>query len=468
MTLLREPLSKVYIRNDIQKQKLKIYEYFTNIFIVACLLVCDFTSSFNLKHIPFSGTAYFNAQNGCQKSTTIGEYSYISHTNYFSPTGCPPRTDADFRNKKYGSHHKNDTPLLRLSIDMIKDFPVGDSLHLIDLGITKKLLLGWRDGKFGTLNTKWPAITVTNLSQKLLQLKMPREIHRALRGLDCIGHWKGLEFRTFLHYVSIVVLKPFLSSDVYEHFLSFFCAITICSSEGHSHLLDLANMLLAHFLNHFKDFYGEDYVSSNVHNLCHLVDDVKRFGILSKFSAYPYENKLYQIKNLIRSGKNPLSQIAKRLSELNQISKNVDHNQDKNNSPPVLKKEIVNFKIPDNEPFFDSKTRAYGQIDQKGVSLSSDFPNQWFLTKSNEVVAMNVAFKNDKEEIKIRGSCLRRLKPFFVTPIRSSVLHIHQAVHSESNIKYYDLRDIKCKMVAIPIDDKKNTVFIPLLHTLLY
>lgn len=385
-----------------------------------------------MKFTSVSGTAYFNAQNGCQKCTTIGEYSYTSHTNYFCRTGCPPRTDADFRSKKYGSHHKNDTPLLRLNIDMIKDFPVGDSLHLIDLGIMKKLLIGWRDGKFGTMNTKWPASTVTNLSKKLLQLRMPREIHRAIRGLDCIGHWKGLEFRTFLHYVSIVVLKPILSPDVYEHFLSFFCAITICSSEAHSNLVDLANMLLMHFLDHFKDFYGEDYVSSNVHNLSHLVDDVKRFGILPKFSAYPFENKLYQIKNLIRTGKNPLSQIAKRLSELNQISKNIDPKKSKKDSPPVLKKELVDFEITDNHPFFETETRAYGQIDMPGYSLSSDFTNQWFLTKSNEVVAMNIAYKSTKEDVKIRGSCLNRLDPFFITPIRSSVLHIYQSLRSEN------------------------------------
>ncbi|XP_055522641.1 uncharacterized protein LOC129716829 [Wyeomyia smithii] len=305
--------------------------------------VCDSPARAFIK-----GTAYFNAQNGCQKCTTTGEYSYVSHTNYFPRARCPPRTDWDFRNKKYGSHHKNDSPLLRLNIDMIKDFAVGDSLHLIDLGIMKKLLLGWRDGKFGSYNTKWPANVTVNLSKRLLQLRMPHEIHRALRGVDCIGHWKGLEFRTFLNYVSIVVLKPILSSEVYEHFLSFFCAITICSSESYTHLLDLADMLLMHFHDHFKDIYGEDYVSSNVHNLTHLIDDVKRFGILSRFSAYPFENKLFQIKNLIRSGRNPLSQIAKRLS------------------------------------------------------LCKNFVNQWFLTKSHEVVAMNFVVKNRNEETKIK------------------------------------------------------------------
>lgn len=75
----------------------------------------------------------------------------------FSNTGCPKRTNDDFRLKRYGNHHKTDTPLLNLPIDMVEDFPVSDSLHLIDLGVMKRLLIGWRDGNFGKLLTKWRA-----------------------------------------------------------------------------------------------------------------------------------------------------------------------------------------------------------------------------------------------------------------------------------------------------------------------
>lgn len=32
---------------------------------------------------------------------------------------------------------------------MIKDFVIGDSLYLLDLGIMKRLLVGQRDGNFG-------------------------------------------------------------------------------------------------------------------------------------------------------------------------------------------------------------------------------------------------------------------------------------------------------------------------------
>lgn len=39
-----------------------------------------------------------------------------------------------FRNKIDEDHHKQETPLTKLPIDMVKNFIVADPLHLIDLG----------------------------------------------------------------------------------------------------------------------------------------------------------------------------------------------------------------------------------------------------------------------------------------------------------------------------------------------
>lgn len=338
---------------------------------------------------------------------------------------------------------------------MISDFPVGDSLHLIDLGIMKKCLLGWRDGKLGSYRCKWSAKDTSDISQLLLQIKLPREIHRSVRGLDSVGHWKGLEFRSFLYYIGIAVLKPFLPTDVYEHFLTLFCAVTICSSETHEHLVDLAHTLLLHYVECYAKIYGEDYIASNVHNLNHLVDDVKRFGILSKFSAYPFENKLYQIKNMIRSGHKPLAQVAKRSSELNQL---VTDDAAPNVKTPILKKPIINSAT-------DTGTKKYARVDFENFSLSNDVANRWFLTKSNQIVMFeNVA--QCGEALTISGFPLKQITDFFETPIKSSHLSIFHSTCEKNITTMYDPLAIKCKMVAITLKSKE-TVFVPLLHTLL-
>lgn len=46
---------------------------------------------------------------------------------------CFRRTDKSFRDKIDDDHHKEETPLTQLPIDMVEDFVVADSLHLLDI-----------------------------------------------------------------------------------------------------------------------------------------------------------------------------------------------------------------------------------------------------------------------------------------------------------------------------------------------
>ncbi|XP_055523123.1 uncharacterized protein LOC129717286 [Wyeomyia smithii] len=94
------------------------------------------------------GVVNFNGKNGCLKCTITGEYSHISRTVVFPSIRCPLRTDEIFRRKEYGRHHTaRESPLLKIpGLDMIQDFVVADQLHLLELGIMKRLLTGWRDG----------------------------------------------------------------------------------------------------------------------------------------------------------------------------------------------------------------------------------------------------------------------------------------------------------------------------------
>lgn len=399
----------------------------------------------------FLGVISFNGKHGCQKCTIVGEYSYISHTTFFPRSNCPKRTNEGFRLKQYDSHHKNDTPLTELPIDMIDDFPIADSLHLIDLGIMKRCLLGWRDGSFGNYKTKWSCRDITKVSEFLKQCRMPSEIHRAVRGIDCLAHWKGLEYRTFLHYISIVILKYVLPCDVYEHFLLFFCAVTICSSNKYFKLLNSAEALLLHYVETFRDHYGEDFMSSNVHNLTHLVDDVKKFGELASFSAYPFESKLYQIKNLLRNGNRPLVQVAKRLGEIAQVETEIPIIK---NKTPVLKGKCLN-------------SAYFVKVQFEKFRLTTDSRDKWFLSNNNEIVSMNYACQ-ENGEIVIDGTRFTNTKNFFGIPIKSSHLHIYSIdnmdleTSSEEHQKY-TVSEVKCKMVAV--HDTAETIFLPLLHT---
>lgn len=172
----------------------------------------------------------FNAKHGCTKCTVIGEYSHVSHTVTFQSTTSPKRNNADFREQKYDKHHKFKSPLLELNIDMVDDFPVSDSLHLIDLGVMKRLITGWKNGNFGKFITKWSHRDIEMVNSFLSNCRLPKEIHRAVRQLDVLAYWKGSEYRSFLYYLSPVLLRHVLNPEAYHHYLCFYVGIVICSN----------------------------------------------------------------------------------------------------------------------------------------------------------------------------------------------------------------------------------------------
>lgn len=115
------------------------------------------------------------------------------------------------------------------------------------------------------------------------------QIHRKVRTFDYFNNYKGTEYRTFLLYLSIIVLKDFLPIDQYKHFLQLFCAVTICYTNIYKKYLPIAKELFDEYIENYIQIYGIDDIGSNVHNLSHIVDDVNRFGNLSEISTYEFE-----------------------------------------------------------------------------------------------------------------------------------------------------------------------------------
>lgn len=85
-----------------------------------------------------------NAYFGC--SSCVQEGEYIKHRMTYPEIDAPLRTNESFRNKVHEEYHKGDSPLEFLPIDIINDVCL-DYMHLLCIGITKRLIQLWVKGK---------------------------------------------------------------------------------------------------------------------------------------------------------------------------------------------------------------------------------------------------------------------------------------------------------------------------------
>ena len=108
--------------------------------------------------------------------------------------------------------------LAHTQVSCVNDF-ILDYMYLACLGVVKRLL---NFLKRGPRSCNLSAAQVTAISYCLLALhsKLPSEFARQPRSLDEFKVLKATEFRQFILYNSLIVLKGIVSKNIYQHFLA--------------------------------------------------------------------------------------------------------------------------------------------------------------------------------------------------------------------------------------------------------
>ena len=89
------------------------------------------------------GTKYFNTYGSCTKCKVQGHWANMV---VFTDSNAPLRTDGEFRSQRDEDYHNNQTILTRLQVDLINNVML-DYMHLVCLGVVKKMLLSWISGQ---------------------------------------------------------------------------------------------------------------------------------------------------------------------------------------------------------------------------------------------------------------------------------------------------------------------------------
>lgn len=304
---------------------------------------------------------------------------------------------------------------------------------------------------------KWSANEKREISALLLRTNkdLPNEIHRAVRTLNDLAFWKGSEFRTVLLYVGMVVFKKYLPSNIYNHFMVLCAAVTICSSDEYRAYLPKARELFIEYVEYQSDFYGIHSLSSNIHNLIHIVDEVERFGNLNKLSTYEFENCLGGIKSKLKLYNKPLEQIAGRLIELANLNMTtVDF--DNNPFKPILRQKYEFDQGVSLVAFKDIFVRPNVLLTNRKLG------DRWFLTNKSEIVEMQYAFVQNGENF-IRGIPILDKTDFFKYPFSSHFINIFKSKLTKGTATNFKINEFKVKLVRLSISEE--CVFIPLLHS---
>lgn len=330
------------------------------------------------------------------------------------------RDDGSFRSKIQESHHTGTSSLERITnLHMIEDIVI-DPMHLLYLGVVKKLVVGlWCDGK---PPSKLCSKQISDISFSLTSqiVNIPCEFNRKPRSLIVAKMWKATEFRQFLLYTGPVVLKSVLNYDRYMNFLTLHVAITILSSSKYIQMIDYADSLLQYFVKTFIILYGEQNVSHNIHNLLHICNDSKKFGTLDKFSAFPFENYMKTIKRYLRKHANPLSQIIKRKTEQDQCNKNINTHNMTDDRQPILQHEHNNGPLIDYTVLYIQ----YDKVIYKTFILKTVEPdNCCCLTNKGIILIKNFVANNSGSYV--IGNRFSNVKDFYTKPCRSSEIGIY-------------------------------------------
>ena len=403
-------------------------------------IVCDAPARAFVKKVK-SHSGY----SSCERCTQVGQWD---GRITFPQSSSPLRSNESFIAMSDDNHHIDNihSPLVRLKVGMITAFPL-DYMHLVCLGVMKKLLGHWMRGP---IQTRLPSRSIAQISGNLVALRkfISSEFCRKPRELADFDRFKATEFRQLLLYTGPIVFKNIVSDDVYKHFM-LLCVGMTCLLSNHFYLdyCDYARNLLVLFVDNAGALFGKTFLVYNVHSLVHLADDSKLYGPLDTISSFPYENYLQQIKKLVRNRNVPLQDVVNRLHEqrLMQPAQNPNYKR-------ILSRETSGGPLP-VEFCQTLQYKEHSKVTIGGFTYATSLRDSCIMYNSNGSVfsigrIANILNISDNLVFVCRS--YRNIKDFFDYPLPSSKLKIFLVADLRNTFKCIKLEDVLSKCVALP------------------
>ena len=406
--------------------------------------ICDVPAKCYCKNV--KGHTGYNSCHYCKiEGVNIASEDGRSNQRIFLETNCEKRTMDCFQDNDDSDHCSGPSPFLEIvGFDIVEQFPL-DGMHLCFLGVTKRLLSFYVKGVRNSKIAKLSAAQISQLSTciKSFSTYFPPELPRRPRGLNTLDKWKAVEFKNFLLYIGIIVLRGIVADNVYEHFLMLSLGIRILNSNliNYPSYMDCAQAILITFVEHAPTFLGRKFMSFNVHSLIHLVDQCQNFGKLLDFSAFTFENFLFTVKESVTSGKNPLESV-KRKMETHSYACYEDHDN--------KQKIIVGHCTLKSENEFEIRSLTFNS-----EIMSKKKCNCYWMLKENDMIIKVIKIVRNVMDpvsrIIVKAQRAEKMEDYFTRPIPSKDVGIFKVIF-QNNIVNIQIEEIKCKVLGLPID----------------
>lgn len=376
----------------------------------------------------------FLSYSSCTKCNVTGEYG---RNKVYYPEISDLKVDNDYLNDQLYKGEK--TKLLEIpDFGVVTKIPL-DYMHLVCLGVTKKLISIWMQ-EHAHQDSEASLIARINKTH-------PNDFKYKAKSIGSHENWNASNLRQFLLYYGPLMVKDMISAEQYNHFLMLHAACRIlCTAKINADMVDKAETFLRKFIQELKELYGIENVTHNIHGLFHLVDDCRLHGTLDSFSAFQYEDYLTKLKFSVKKCRTKLF--------LQSVFKHAHELRFKKNLTKLLDPErrvMLQDTRETSDNFLFYKCLRVGNskvfLQKSGDGL--------VLLKTGALVKVSKIFKEKKNssfhQYFIAGNVFGEVSDFYVEPIHSSSLNIFKASKplKNSGVWPVDMIDRKCLYVNL-------------------
>ncbi|XP_015124450.1 uncharacterized protein LOC107046364 [Diachasma alloeum] len=380
---------------------------------------------------------------------------HVGHRGYNNCSKCTmdetPRTDVDYAAMTDESHHHGPSFLADLGIGMVSQVAF-EWMHLSLLGTTKRQIraaVTYNRRFHSYVRLDDTQIDIINSRMRIIAEYTPREFSRRPTDIRQYHKMKATELRQLILYTGPVINHGVYKSNIYYHYLLYHVALRYFASPHSSpHHVTLAGTLMNQWVKGCSKLYGEKFVTYNAHGHLHMVEDVRRFGYLDSFSAFPYENLTQYLRRMLRKPAHPLQQIARRIREKSNSKGETRHHhtltvkssQPHSNGP----------RRPDDMDVCSEEYVQYNLIKTDDFTLGTNQRDNCCILNDSSVCLILNIFAAATKGYQLAVQKFRNMESWFPTGLDSTEVGSFKCSKLEPTLHYVDLSEIVAKCYRTP------------------